>query len=136
MNIHAIEKRMRQARIRVAAILIVLIVSGPIPIRAGGWGIERGRANEGDVARLVVDQVALMRAGKQIDVAIAIPLAAERKRQLLGTSDGRAPNAAELTDGVFKWWQKEVMGPAEAIAANPAASCAEAKIAVQSLLIM
>lgn len=125
-----------QLSVTVFVIMMSFILTAAVNALGGGWGIERGRANEGDVARLVVDQVALMRAGKRIDEAIARPLAAERKKQLLGTSDGRAANAAELTDGVFKWWQKEVMAPAQAIAGNPAASCAEAKIAVQSLLIM
>ena len=108
----------------------------PVTTLGYGWGVERGRANEGDVARLLVDQLVRMRAQRRIDEAIGRPLAVERQRVLLGISDGKAPTADELTDGVYDWWLKDVMGPAEAIAGNPAASCAEAQVAVQSLLIM
>jgi hypothetical protein len=51
----------------------------PVNTFGGGWGIERGRADAGDVARLVVDQVSLMRARKQIDGAIQRPLLAGRQ---------------------------------------------------------
>jgi hypothetical protein len=120
-------------------LLLLTLWSGlftPVNTLGGGWGIERGRADAGDVARLVVDQIALMRSRKQIDGAIQRPLLAERQRQLVGTSDGAALRGDELTERVYEWWRKDVMGPAEAIAGNPAASCEEAKVAVQELLTM
>ena len=108
----------------------------PLNTLGSGWGIERGRADAGDAARLVVDQVALMRARKQIDGAVQRPLLAERQRQILGPSKGVVIRVDQLTEKVYEWWLKDVMGPAEAIAGNPAASCEEAKVAVQQLLTM
>ncbi|HEX3101055.1 MAG TPA: hypothetical protein VHQ01_04660, partial [Pyrinomonadaceae bacterium] len=66
---------------------------------------------------------------------IGRPLAAERKRQLLGISGDNTLPANLLTE-VFEWWRKDVLGPAEAIANNPAASCAEAGVGMQTLLGM
>jgi len=119
----------------VGPILLSLILSAPINA-FGGWGVEVGRANEGDSARLLVDQLAMKMAHNRIVDANRRPLAKERQRQLLGKSDGNAPNAADLLEGVYKWWLHDVMGPAKAIAENPAASCAEAAVAMQSLLSM
>lgn len=107
----------------------------PVNVFGGGWGIERGRADAGDVAQLLVDQLAIKMARNRIDEAMRRPLAVERQRQLLGTSAGGF-RADQLLDGIYEWWLKDVMGPSEAIASNPAASCAEAKISVQSLLEM
>lgn len=107
----------------------------PYNALGGGWGIERGRANEGDVARLLVDQLTMKMAQNRISEAIQRPLGIERQRQLLGMSDG-GTLPSDVMDGIFQWWQKDVMGPAEAIANNPAASCAEAQIASQTLLGM
>jgi hypothetical protein len=101
----------------------------------GGWGIERGRADGGDVARLLVDQLAMKMARNRITDALQRPLVEERQRQLLEKSQGGYA-ADELLDDVYDWWFKDVMGPSEAIASNPAASCEEAKIAVQSVLTM
>ena len=131
-------KKRKHMRIRTklfAFLALWFVLAAPIDIFCGGWGIERGRANGGDASQLLVDQLAMKMAQNRINEAITRPLAAERKRRLLGISDDSI-NAAELLDGVYKWWLKDVMGPAEAIAGNPAASCAEAEIAVQSLLGM
>lgn len=108
----------------------------PASTFAGGWGIERGRANAGDVARLLVDQLVLSRSQKRIAEAAIRPLAAERQRQLLGMSQESDADLYERLDKINEWWLKDVMGPADAIAGNPAASCAEANIAVTKLLGM
>lgn len=100
----------------------------------GGWGIERGRAGDGDAVRLISDQTALARAQRRIDEAVARPLGIERQKQLLGISDDGVPT--DLMNKVFNWWLEAVMKPAEDIAGNPAASCEEAKIAIQTLLGM
>lgn len=107
----------------------------PTDAIGGGWGIERGRATEGDAARLVADQVAMRMAQNQINEAVSRPLGAERKRQLLGGA-GSQLDSGELMDSVYEWWLKGVMEPANAISENPAASCAESTIAVRTLLIM
>jgi hypothetical protein len=115
-------------------------VLAPVNALGRSWGIERGRANGGHVAELLVDQFTLRRSRKQIDEAVKQPLLLSRQRHLLGTSGGDGPNGAttmaESTEGVYEWWLKDVMRPAESIAGNPAASCEESKVAVQELLTM
>lgn len=107
----------------------------PVCTFAGGWGVERGRADAGDVARLLVDQLAIKMARNRISETMNRPLLEERQRQLLGRSEG-GYRVDELLDDIYDWWLKDVMGPAEAIATNPAASCEEAQIAVQTVLAM
>jgi hypothetical protein len=114
--------------------VILLLLILPIQI-FGNWGIEVGRANEGDVAQLLVDWVAMKMAGTRIDRALQRTIAKERQLVLLGRPSNEASNAA-LIDDVYKVWVKDVMGPAQAIADNPAASCAEAKLASQRFLGM
>ena len=131
---------MRKSVLKKNACVILIVLSSILTVTvntlAGGWGIERGRANAGDVARLLVDQLVLSRSQKRIAEAAIRPLAAERQRQLLGMSQESDADLYERLDKINEWWLKDVMGPADAIAGNPAASCAEANIAVTKLLGM
>ena len=114
--------------------------SAPVNTFGGGWGIERGRANEGDVGNLAADQIAIKRAEKRLSDALTRSLVIERQKQLLGMTDIEAQVSSmrmlELIQMTQEWMLTEVIEPAEAISMNPAASCAEANIAVQSLLGM
>src|SRR6266545_3281092 len=131
-----LEKRRNPVRTKILKTAVLLTLwcglSAPVNTLGYGWGVERGRANEGDVARLLVDQLAMKMALNRIQEAIRRPLVAERQRQLLGLTEGGA-NITNLLDHVFDWWLENVMIPAEAIAENPAASCAEAQVAIQNL---
>src|SRR5258706_3027868 len=111
-------------------------LAAPGNLLAVGWGVERGRADEGDVATLLVDQVAMKMARNRIDRAISDPLKLARQRQLLGLPTDDIKDAGQLLDGVYYWWMTEVMAPAQRIALNPAASCAEAQLAMSTLLGM
>lgn len=127
---------MRLKQVLFAGLARLAIASlAPAYTFAGGWGVERGRAGAGDVARLLVDQLAVKMAHTRISGAVSRPLAEERQRALLGTS-AVGYRVDELLDDVYDWWLKDVMRPAEEIATNPAASCEEAKIAVQTVLGM
>ena len=56
---------------------------------AANWGMDVGRANEGDLAELLSDQLALKMAHNRINAAAARTVVAERKLVLLGKSTGR-----------------------------------------------
>jgi hypothetical protein len=119
-------------RLFAAICSISLLMSGSMSLFAN-WGMEAGRANEGDHSTLLSDQLAMMQARNRIDGAVSRPLAAERQRELLGKSAAAGANAATLLDEVYKWWLADVIGPAKAIASNPAASCAEAQVSMSAL---
>jgi hypothetical protein len=132
--------KMRLNIFKIIAMTICLPLAFPDSLLAGGWGIERGRANEGDIARLAVDKVAIARATKQIDAALTRAVAIERQKALLGMTDieVQVSNAriAQVNEEAEKWFIESVLEPAEAILENPAASCEEAKRANTSLLGM
>ena len=110
--------------------------SAPGNTLGAGWGLEVGRANETDVARLIQDQLSMEIARNRIEKAITRPLEKERQLQVLGRSTPGAPRVENLHDSVYEWWLNDVMKPAEAIAENPAASCAQAGDAIQTLFAM
>src|SRR6478752_6212401 len=68
------------------------------------WGMEVGRANEGDLTELIQQQVAMKKAQNRISDAVSRPILAERKLALLGKSSG---NAANILDQVYDWWIKD-----------------------------
>lgn len=117
----------------ISVFLLSILVSAVTTL--GGWGVERGRADAGDAARLLVDKLAMTMAQKRISEAVSRPLRLERALQITGLF-GTHYRSDQLMDAVYEWWKKDVMGPAQAIAANPAASCTEAQIANQTLLGM
>ena len=71
---------MKTSKIILALLALWCVFSIPINTLGGGRGVERGRANGGDAAQLLVDQLAMKMAQNRISAAIARPLAAERKR--------------------------------------------------------
>ena len=128
------EKKYRQKALIapfVGMLVLICSLAAPGNILANGWGVERGRADGGDVATLLVDQLAMKMARNRIDKALVRGTLAERKAGLL-----EASGFADRFDNVQDWWLKEVMTPAQRIALNPAASCAEAESALTELLGM
>lgn len=125
-------------KIQITTVLFGMLFGLLMPANtlAGSWGLERGRADEGDAVRLVTDQIAMKRARTRIDKALGEPLAVERQKALAGKTGSDYASAGELLDSVKDWWLKDVMGPARAIVDNPAASCAEAATSLQVLLEM
>lgn len=122
-------------RARVAAILVSLILFSPDPVRVlGNWGLEVGRADAGDAAALAADWVAFKMERNRIVSSLASSGAIERQKQLLGVSDG--VDAATLFDQVQTYWLMKVLPPLQRIAINPAASCAEARFALSTMIGM
>src|SRR6266550_3448393 len=80
-------------------------LAAPGNLLAVGWGVERGRADEGDVATLLVDQVAMKMARNRMDQALVRDTLAERKAGLLA-----APGFSDRFDNVHDWWLEHVMG--------------------------
>jgi hypothetical protein len=117
------------------ALLVLCVVFAPFTA-FGNWGMEVGRASEGDQVRLLSDWTALKMAETRLKSAVQRNLAKERQLQLLGLSDGDGSSAAALLDGVYVWFMNEVLAPAQRIGMNPAASCEEAKLAMSLLLGM
>lgn len=74
-------------------------------------------------------------AQNRLQSALQRALMLERQKQLLGLSDEAGTlKTVELVEQIAKWWRENVLGPAAAIAGNPAASCAEARVAIQAVL--
>ena len=127
---------MKKGRFYVKAFAHLVLVSILLSFTSetfANWGMEVGRANEGDLTELIQQQVVMKRAQNRISDAVSRPIIAERKLALLGKSSG---NAANILDQVFDWWKKDVMEPANAIARNPAASCADAANSGSNLIGM
>jgi hypothetical protein len=116
-------------------IVVSFFLSAPSQIFAN-WGIEVGRATDGDRAELGVDQAAMKVAQNRIAQALIPQIGRERQLELMGMSGDSTVTVSDLLDRVYKWWLKDVMGPAEAIVRNPAASCAEAHAAMVALIGM
>jgi hypothetical protein len=112
---------------------ILLTAPGPA---LGNWGMEVGRANEADNARLIQDWNSLKVAENRLKNSIALPLAKERQRHLLGLPAEQNVNLADLLNQAYKWWMEKVLTPAQEITKNPAASCQEAMHATEMVLGM
>lgn len=125
----------RRPRLRIIPILLVLIMAGPATV-SGNWGMEVGRANESDQDRLLKNWIAMKTARNKIDRAMALSLMSAGQKEVLGLPADASASADVLLDEIYDWWLKDVMGPARAIAANPAASCAEAHLVTSQLLRM
>ena len=116
-------------------IVVSFFLSSPAQILAN-WGMEVGRANEGDRAELAIDQSAMKVAQNRIAQAVIPQIGRERQLELMGMSSDSSVTVSDLLDRVYKWWLKDVMGPAKAIAQNPAASCAQSQAAMTALIGM
>lgn len=90
-----------------------------------GWGLEVGRADEGNVAELLADQVALKRAMARVNESIKADLGKERQAALLGLQGTKGLD--DIMAAAEKWWEEQIDGPIERISKNPAASCDEAR---------
>lgn len=90
-----------------------------------GWGVEVGRADDSDIGVLLSDQNTLRLALARLQSINKIELGKERMAQLLGIETGNMP-MSELIRRSEEWWDQQIAGPMERIAANPAASCDEA----------
>jgi hypothetical protein len=121
------------SRVLIMAILLSTFIS-PSQIFAN-WGIEVGRANDGDLAELAIDRSAIKVAQSRIARAMILQIEQQRQRELLGLSQND-PTVADLIDSVYDWWRKNVLTPAKSVVANPAASCAEAGDAATALTAM
>ncbi|HYJ90765.1 MAG TPA: hypothetical protein VEV84_05625 [Pyrinomonadaceae bacterium] len=128
------KKKTLFSQVLIIAILLSIFFSGTTQIFAN-WGLEVGRANEGDLAELAVNQSAMKVAQSRIANALIPQIGRERQLELLGLASNET-NVSNLSDRVYRWWLKDVMGPAKAVATNPAASCAEAGVAMQMLIGM
>src|SRR5207247_7142045 len=117
-----------------SALLFVFLCS-PISM-FGNWGLEVGRANEGDNARLLTDWLAMKMARNRIESSTLLANTAERQRSLLALPQNSNARPDVLLDAIYEWWLKDVLGPAEAISRNPAATCAQAQLATEKLLGM
>lgn len=119
-------------------VLLSLILSGSANI-FGNWGIEVGRADGEDVKRLIIDWSAFKRELARLDregldrKSLAEMTMIERQKQFLGE--------AEEDSGPQQWfekvqdrWLNNVMGPLQRIALNTAASCAEARFALTTMI--
>lgn len=124
-----------RVQIRSMFLLLCILLTGPVSL-LGNWGMEVGRANEGDQARLLQDWIVMKMARSRIERAVSAPLAKERQIQLLGLAADSGISPADLVEGVYAWFMQEVMAPAQRIGMNPAASCEEATLAMSSLLGM
>lgn len=103
---------------------------------AQSWGVERGRAGEGDVAELLASQLSMMMAENRIREAVLRETLASRQAYLLGRGDGSSLGTVIKLEEVTGWWLEKVLTPAEDIARNPAASCAQASVGGDKLLGM
>jgi hypothetical protein len=117
------------------AFVFLFLCSSIVSNVFSNWGIEVGRANEGDNARLLQDWIKYKMALNRLDKSMTKSTLAERQKEALG-NPREIKNQAELLDDVYDWWLENVMGPARDIASNPAASCAEAENLTISLLKM
>jgi hypothetical protein len=98
-----------------------------------GWGLEVDRASFADLNDLAHAEQALWSSEKAIAYAVGQATVIERQLQLRGIRN--SPDGLHhLFDLTFAWWLKSVLKPAAEIEANPAASCAEAKLALTKLL--
>lgn len=128
---------MRLSKISSLTIACILVAAARLTGVAGGWGLESGRAGPADAAKLVTDQVAVRRAQMRIAEAISGPTIAERQAGLIRNDDGtRTGQLVDRLDAAYEWWLKSVMEPARAVVVNPAASCEEAQVSMQTLLAM
>ncbi len=91
-----------------------------------GWGLEVGRADEGDVAELLADQVALKRAMTRVNESLKAELGKERQAALLGYTE-ELKGLGDIMAAAEKWWKEHIDGPIERISKNPAASCDESR---------
>ena len=97
-----------------------------------GWGLEVGRADEGDVAELLADQVALQRAMTRVNESLKAQLGKERRALLLG--DEGSKGMGDMMAAAEKWWKDNIDGPIERISRNPAASCDESRAMLALIL--
>ena len=118
------------AMIFASALFITFALATPV---FAGWGVDTGRADETDSARLAEDFIGLSKALQHIHEYAAGEFGAERQRQLLGIESDKF-SAEQLTKKIDEYWKNEVEGPMKHIVENPAASCAEA-ITVSQLRI-
>jgi len=97
-----------------------------------GWGLEVDRASFADLNDLAHAEQALWSSEKAIAYAVGKATVTERQLELLGIPSD--PGLQRLFHLAFAWWLKSVLKPAAQIEVNPAASCAEAKLALTKLL--
>jgi hypothetical protein len=99
-----------------------------------GWGVDVGRASDADVNDLVHAEQALWSAKRKLKDALAKEVVKERQLELAGLPS--ETSVADLLVQTKKWWLENIMRPAAEIAVNPAASCAEARIILETLFEM
>lgn len=116
-------------------IFLAMMLTFPVT-GLSSWGKEVGRANEADVARLAQDWTRLRLAETRLKTINANALMQERQRQLLGISSDASVSPADLVEQSYHYWVEKVLGPAQLITTNPAASCEEAMQAVAMVLAM
>ncbi len=110
-------------RATTAATLFSALLVLPNTSRAG-WGIDSGRANEGDAVTLLSDQLALKRGYNRISSILSGYILSAKNDK--NADIQLAAEVVRLHDD----WVKEVIRPGEAIAGNPAASCVEARVPI------
>jgi len=110
------------ATIFASALFITFALSTPV---FAGWGVDAGRADETDSARLAEDFIALSKAINHISEYASGEFGSERARQLLSIESGKF-SPQELSKKMGEYWATEVDGPMLRIVENPAASCSEA----------
>src|SRR5207247_9295819 len=110
-------------RAGLAAVLLFVFLCSPISM-FGNWGLEVGRANEGDNAGLLTDWLAMKMARNRIEKSTLLANTAERQRSLLALPQYSNARPAVLLDAIYEWWLKDDFGPAEAISRIAASNCA------------
>lgn len=127
-----------RVRVCLTIVLLSLFLSGPAGI-LGNWGIEVGRADGEDVKRLIIDWNAFKRERSRLErdgldrKSLAEMTMIERQKQFLGTvEEDWGPQ--QMFEKVQDRWLNTVMGPLQSIALNPAASCAEARFALSTMI--
>lgn len=121
-------------RMKLCLVLIALLLSQSPVTALASWGLEVGRADAGDVGSLAADWNAFKRARNRINDAMLKRLPIERQRQLLGLTEDDRSNLGEIAERAQAYWLKEVVGPLQRMAVNPAASCAEAQFSMATVL--
>lgn len=99
----------------------------------GNWGIEVGRASPTDAVDLVNDWNTFKRARFRINDALLQVLPVERQKQMLGLGPDDRSDLGQLAEAAQQYWMREILGPLQRVALNPAASCAEAQFAGQAV---
>lgn len=123
--------KMLELKIKTTVCAVILLMSAHASI-FGSWGLEVGRANAGDVIRLQNDWLYFKQMREPVLEWGTTVIGTDRQRQLLGVA--KDATLTELYEKLEAYWWKNLVGPLQRIALNPAASCPEAQYALMTMI--